>query len=429
MNTLARHDNNFAWRVGELNTAVSEVLQGTFREPIWVQGELGRFSSNNASGHFYCSLRDEEKNEVSFVFFRGAGIVRDMKLAEGDKVMVCGMVDLFRPGGRFQLRVRQIAACHETGELMRRFQEIRDRLELEGLLSEDRKRPLPAFPRRLGLLTSVNQGSAAFHDFLATLENRMPGLNVRMINVPVQGNGAAENIASWLRYLDQYGECDIIVISRGGGSKEDLWEFNSETLARTAAACRTPIVSAIGHQIDKTILDLVADVSCITPTDAAVRITDTAFRQRQALEGLQQRLFYCQNHRLQLARARLDRAASSYCLTHPANLYVQQQQRLGYAEDRLAGAFTRMLTERRSRLAALEAAIPAHWQKRFMRDKSRLEVAAGTLNALNPKQVLKRGYSIILDDRGSALRRPEDTATGSEVTALLAEGSIRLTVK
>lgn len=428
MSLLEQHDNSVAWRVGELNAAVCEVLQERFREPLWVQGELGRISINGISGHFYSTLKDDDKSEVGIVFFNGGAAAKELKLQEGDKVMICGMVDLYRPGGRYQLRVITIVPCNQTGLLMQRFREIRERLENEGLFAESRKRRLPAFPTCIGLLTSVNRGSAAVNDFISTIFSRVPNLHLRMINVPVQGKGAAEKISARLRYLDSCRCCDVIVITRGGGSMEDLWEFNSETLARTVAATSVPVVSAIGHQIDKTILDMVADLSVITPTDAAVHITETAFRVLEYLDTSRKRLENSLNYRMQLSRARLDKAASAYCLTHPANLYAQQQQRLGYAEERLGNAFSQCLTARKLALDAMKTALPGTLERRLLLERGRIEKAAGTLNALNPKQVLKRGYSIILDDKGNALRKPEDAPTGSRVTAMLAEGSINLTV-
>ena len=312
------HDPNFAWTVGELNRYAQSVVKEHLGDTIWLCGELGRIQPNT-SGHVYGVLKDEQGNSINIAYFGGARKIAPLKLAPGACVLVKGNLDLYVVTGSYQFIVRELLPANAQGGLMERYLETRKRLSAEGLFAPERKRPLPLWPKCVAVITSPS--GAALQDFLKTAYSRMPNLHLRIIPSPMQGQGTAIKVASAVQCLNAWKACDVIVITRGGGSMEDLWEFNDEALARVVASSEIPVVSAVGHQIDVTMLDYVADVSVITPTQAANAVTEGVLQLATALEQSTQRLPRAMRHLLDTARLRFTRAASCAYLQRPQVLH------------------------------------------------------------------------------------------------------------
>ena len=420
------HDPNFAWTVGELNRHAQSVIKAHLGDTIWLCGELGRVQVN-ASGHVYGVLKDELGNSISIVYFGGARRFSALQLSAGDCVILRGNLDLFVAGGTYQFCVRELIPANAQGSLMQRYLETRKSLAAEGLFAPERKRPLPLWPKSVAVITSPS--GAALQDFLKTAYSRVPNLHVRIVPSPMQGQDTAARVASAVQFLNAFHACEVIVVTRGGGSMEDLWEFNDETLARAVAASEIPVVSAVGHQIDVTILDYVADVSVITPTQAANTVTEGVLQLANALEQFAQRLPRALRHLLDAARLRFTPLASCAYLQHPQDLYHQQAQRLDAAQLRLASALPGRARELRMRLDELRRRLPEAIAHDLASRRARLQNAALPLGAMDPKGVLKRGYSILLDAERKAIRKPAETKPGQQLTALLSKGKIKLEVK
>ena len=420
------HDPNFAWTVGELNRYAQSVVKAQLGDTIWLCGELGRIQSN-ASGHVYGVLKDEQGNSINIVFFGGARRIAPLNLAPGACVLLKGNLDLYVAGGSYQFSVRELVPANTQGGLMQRYLETRKRLDAEGLFAPERKRPLPLWPRCVAVITSPT--GAALQDFLKTAYSRVPNLQVRVVPSPMQGQGTAAKVVAAVQCLNVWKACDVIVITRGGGSMEDLWEFNDEALARVVATSEIPVVSAVGHQIDVTMLDYVADVSVITPTQAANAVTEGVLQLATAVEQSAQRLPRAMRHLLDTARLRFTRAASCAYLQRPQDLYHQQAQRLDNAQLRLANALPGRARELRLRLDELRRRLPEAITHALAERQAHLKNLALPLGTLDPKGVLKRGYSILLNKEQKAIRAPQDTRPGQEVTALLSQGKLRLEVK
>lgn len=424
---LNTHDPNVAWTVSELNTYVRDIMRENMNVPVWVQGALTRFSFSR--GCAYTTIKDERGAQLKLVYFGGQSVFERLQLKIGDVIMACGMIDLFVQGGEYQLNVHQIVPLNSTGALMQQFLDLREKLQKEGLFDPARKKRLPVAPACVCVITSLDVGKAAVHDFLKTAYLRNPTLHVRLVGTKVQGPGTAENIVRILQFLNDRNACDVIVITRGGGSMEDLWEFNNEALARAVAASRIPVVTAIGHQIDNTICDYVADASAITPTDAANKVTEGMVRLTESLTILGRRLI---NHMALLTaglRARLARAAQSAYLTRPLLLYSEHKQHL----DRLALRLTTLLPQRaasqRLRLDALSPRLIAAIRNVMAHCHNDCDRASRLLQSLDPKGVLQRGYAILLDEQKHAVRSREDVASGQHLTAVLARDTLKVTVE
>lgn len=420
------HDPNFAWTVGELNRYAQSVVKAHLGDTIWLCGELGRFQAH-ANGHVYGALKDEQGNSISIVYFGGARRISALQLSAGSCVLLKGNLDLFVAGGTYQFCVRELIPANAQGILMQRYLETRKRLAAEGLFASERKKPVPLWPKCVAVITSPT--GAALQDFLKTAYSRVPNLHLRIVPSPMQGQGTAAKVASAVQFLNACRACEVIVITRGGGSMEDLWEFNDEALARVVAASEIPVVSAVGHQIDVTMLDYVADVSVITPTQAANAVTEGVLQLANALEQFSQRLPRATQHLLDTARLRFTRAASCAYLQRPQDLYHPQAQRLDTAQLRLATALPARARELRLRLDELNRRLPEAIVHDLTNQRARLQKAALPLGAMDPKGVLKRGYSILLDADRKAIRKPTETRPGQEVTALLAQGKLKLEVR
>lgn len=389
------------WTVSELNRMLKDLLEQTFY-PFWIAGEVSNLTLHR-SGHVYFTLKDKN-SQVAAVFFRGAQTARDIGLKEGQEVEVLGRLTVYEPRGNYQVLVDRIR-LKGVGDLQKRFEELKAKLRAEGLFDADRKRPIPALPRCIGVVTSPE--GAAVRDFLQILGRRFANLRVRIYPAAVQGAGAAPQIVAGIRYLNETLACDVIVVTRGGGSIEDLWAFNEESVARAVAASQIPVISAVGHEVDFTICDFVADLRCPTPSAAAELVIGKKSELLEQVAHLRERLRSRVQLRFSEWRRRVDRAAGSSVFREPAALVRLNQQRL----DELALRLSRALDQRH-------------------RDaKARLDRLTAKMSVLNPRHVLGRGYAILVDRKTEhALVGADETAIGNRLQALLARGELDLIV-
>jgi len=388
--------------VSELTRSIRGTLETKFAA-VWVQGEISNYKLH-PSGHQYFTLKDQ-RAQISCVIWRDTVLPRRQRLADGGQVQVYGTVTVFEARGQYQLNV-QIIQQRGVGILQAKFEALKRKLEAEGLFAQERKRPLPKFPRRIGIVTSPS--GAAIRDMLNVLRRRAPWLQILINPVRVQGLGAAQEIAVAIRELalpnEAFSPVDLIVITRGGGSIEDLWEFNEEIVARAIFHSVVPIVSAVGHEIDFTICDFVADLRAPTPSAAAELIVpDVIDLQRQidrCLRTLGRQLL----DRIRDAQQRVDHARETLqrCLAHKIEGY---KRGLDHALRVLqARSPVREVMMRRNYLADLHrrlVACPAYLIENARHRFSRIE---GILRVLGPDATLRRGYSITMNDRGEIIR-------------------------
>jgi len=389
------------WTVSELNRLLKELLESSL-EPFWLRGEIGDITLHR-SGHVYFTLKDAG-SQVPAVMFRGVETARRLELRTGVEIEVYGHLTVYEPRGAYQVLV-QLVRPKGIGDLQKRFEELKARLRAEGLFDAERKRPIPVLPRCVGLVTSPE--GAAMRDFLRLLNRRCGGMHVRLVPVPVQGPDAAGQVAAALRFLNESQACDVIVVTRGGGSLEDLWAFNEEVLARAVAASVIPVISAVGHERDYTICDFAADLRAPTPSAAAEVVIGAKADLLERVQVCRGRLQQGLDLRLARSRERLQRLLARPVLHEPAAAVRVYHQRVDELSTRLAAALRRHSERTRSRIESL-------------RDR---------LAALDPRQVLGRGYAILVDAEGHALRRAGDTAPGAALTALLHEGELGVRVE
>jgi exodeoxyribonuclease VII large subunit len=387
-----------AMSVSEVTARVKEQLETRFAD-VWVAGEVSNLT-RASSGHVYLSLKDEAAL-LRAVIWRGTATQLAIDPADGLQVVCHGRLEVYPPRGTYQLTIDRLHALG-TGTLEAQLRRLRDALDREGLFAPARKRPIPAFPRRIALVTSPT--GAAIADFLTALFARWKGSEVIVVPSRVQGAGAAEEIAAALAAAARIvPPVDVIALVRGGGSLEDLWAFNEEPLVRAVAASPIPVVSGVGHEIDVTLADLAADLRALTPTDAAARVSPDGPQVAAAVASLGLRLQAGLGRRVTLARERVVQLARSRIFADPSRLV---------RDRRLA------LDQQAARLRRLAGAAVA-------RGRERLAAAAGRLEAGSPLHLLARGWSVTTraDDR-TALRSVTGLRAGDEIMTQLADGRL-----
>ncbi len=433
--------------VTELTLGIKRQLESSFGG-VRVQGEVSNFRLQ-ASGHAYFVLKDANA-QLSCVLFRSQAGADRSRLKDGAKVTLGGEITVYEPRGQYQLRVTSVE-LEGIGALQAAFERLKARLQAEGLFEASRKRPIPAYPRRVGLVTSPT--GAALRDVLHVVGRRFAGLEFILVPVRVQGDGAAEEIAAAIASLNawaqqQPGGLDVILVTRGGGSLEDLWAFNEEVVARAVAASSVPVVSAIGHEIDFTIADLVADLRAATPSAAAEiltagyvavagRVVDSVRRlrwlvrrgwedRRESLESGSARLARLHPRRQLEARAqRLDDLTTA--LVRASGRRVREVRwALEGAWRRLAVRQPAVLLElRRRALAEVRRRLMEQVRHRWERSRERWERAQRALSLLSPLAILDRGYSLTFDrETGRLVRSAEDLAPGRHLRTRLAQGAV-----
>jgi exodeoxyribonuclease VII large subunit len=385
--------------VSELLRSVREALERRF--PLaWVGGEISNFRPAS-SGHWYFTLKDETA-QVDCVMFRGRAAALDWEPAEGMRVEARSLVTLYEPRGRFQLNVESMRRAG-LGPLYERFLKLKAKLEAEGLFDPKFKRPIPQHPKQIGILTSLQ--AAALRDVLTTLRRRNPSIPVIVYPVPVQGEGAAARIAQMLATANARDECDVLLLVRGGGSIEDLWQFNEEVVARAIRASSIPVVVGVGHETDVTIADFAADRRAPTPTAAAEMVSPSRDELLARVGELAQRATREALRRIEYAMQAVDALARR--LVHPRERLRTSRQLLVQLAARLASATARRLDYFEAQVGRFKA----------------------SLASLNPGAVLERGYSLTRDAQGEVLRDASRVAEGERLTTTLAKGWIESEVR
>jgi len=413
------------WAVGPLMRAIAETLAARFN-PVTVQGELTGFS-RAASGHCYFSLKDDS-GQVRCALFRRSAEQLNFTPRDGQLVQALGKLDVYGPRGDLQLIVERLRPAGQ-GALFEQFLRLKAQLEAEGLFDAARKRALPAQPRSIGVVTSL--GAAALRDVVSALRRRVPHLPVAIYPAAVQGTQAPAELCAALqtayRRHGESGECDVLLLVRGGGSLEDLWAFNDETLVRTVAQAPMPVVCGVGHETDFTLADFVADLRAPTPTAAAelcapardVRLAELAYLAERLQEGADGAV----DQRAQ----RLDRLAQR--LGRPSvRLHDSRQQLMGL-QHRLQSAVLLDSQRQRSALQPLQSGLPIAFRRAFEQQVQRLQRSQSALNLLDPRLVLERGYVFLADAQGQAITRASQASAGQSLRASLADGELELTVQ
>ena len=385
--------------VSELLRSARDLLERRF--PLqWISGEISNLRPAS-SGHLYFTIKDASA-QVDCVMFRSRAAALDWEPADGLRVEVRALVTLYEPRGRFQLNVEAMRRAG-LGPLYERFLKLKDKLGREGLFDANRKRPIPGYPRRIGVVTSL--AAAALRDVLTTLRRRNPSIPVIVYPAPVQGDGAAAKLAQALATAGARAECDVLLLVRGGGSIEDLWQFNEEVLARAIRACAIPVVVGVGHETDFTIADFAADERAPTPTAAAELVSTPLQALVGRLAELAFRLARETARRIEYAMQAVD--ALSRRLVHPAERLRASRQILQQLEIRLASATARL----------------------FEQMHSQIRLAEARLANLGHTKVLARGYSLTLNSEGKILRDASGVAVGERIVTTLAKGQIESEVK
>jgi exodeoxyribonuclease VII large subunit len=431
----------------ELNRQVRSLLESHY-DFLWITGEVSNFAAPS-SGHWYFSLKDD-RAQVRCAMFRNRNQRLRYRPQNGDAVRLRARVSLYEGRGEFQL-IGEFLEPAGAGALQARFEALRDRLRDEGLFDAALKRPLPAHPRHLAVVTSPT--GAALQDILSVLARRSPITRITVLPAAVQGDEAPGQLVAALERANRLAaagtDFDAIILARGGGSLEDLWAFNDETLARAIRASRLPVVCGVGHEVDVTIADFAADVRAPTPSAAAELLSADMTALIASLQERRQRLVQLMRWRLTQAQQRIDHLRQR--LRHPGTRLREQAQRIDEMELRLKDAMQRRLAGAQRDLLLLETRLNSHsplpklrhqredlqrqrqslrraMALRLQREKQRLQEREHTLSVLSPLAVLDRGYAILSTADGSVVRTAAQVERGSTLSARLAEGKLRLTV-
>ncbi len=432
-----------ALTVSELNRQARHLLESSFMQ-AWVEGEMTGLS-RPSSGHWYFSLKDQ-RAQVRCAMFRGFNQRLRQLPKEGDLVRVRGKVSLYEARGDYQLIVEHLEPAG-LGALQQAFEALKARLYAEGLFAAERKKPVPEMPRHIGVVTSPT--GAAIHDILTVLKRRCPGIPVTLYPTAVQGQAATAGVVAAIRRAVQHNKADVLIIGRGGGSLEDLWCFNEEAVAKAIAECPIPTVSAVGHEVDVTIADFVADLRAPTPSAAAEKVSPDQATWFGRLEEVRLRLGQGMNRQLRLRQVELGQITSR--LRNPRRQLQEKSQRLDEMELRFQQAISRRLATDRLRTEHLTQRLQAHPPTRRLQQQQlhlarlhgqlqsaltrqldthnrRFESAARTLHAVSPLATLGRGYAIVSSADQTVVRDSASLAPGQQITARLARGSVDATV-
>ena len=388
------------WSVSDVNAAVRELVEGSLL-PFWVTGEVSSLLVHR-SGHVYMTLKDQ-RSQLRACWFGGADQCRTLALANGAKIEAYGRLTVYPARGEYQFSIRSMRIAG-LGDLYRRFGELKRKLEAEGLFAPERKRPIPKLPRVIGVVTSPS--GAAIRDFLKIIDRRFPRAHIRICPCQVQGAGAAAEIAAAVDFLSRSKCADVAVVTRGGGSMEDLWAFNEEIVARAVAACSIPVISAVGHEIDFTICDFAADLRVPTPSAAAELVTAGYEELTGELKRLTGELHRMPRLQLTRRRGELERFAASPLFSRPKRLLEFPKQRLDEAEMRLGNAAKLRCSELTAKLEKLCLA----------------------LRADDPRRQLERGFALVRDLADGSLVRSARQTPGTRLEVCFSDGELPVSV-
>jgi exodeoxyribonuclease VII large subunit len=410
--------------VTEFTHEVKELLEGGIR-PGWVRGEVSNLRAQ-ASGHVYFSLKDAGA-QLACVLFRGDAARQSVALRDGLQVLAYGEISVYETRGQYQLVVRALIE-HGAGRLQQELEKLKQRLAAEGLFEVARKKPVPLLPRTVGFITSPT--GAAVQDFIRILQRR--GWTGRIVVLPakVQGDGAAAEMTAMLHQAGALEIFDLLVIGRGGGSVEDLWAFNDESLVRAVAACRVPVISAVGHEIDFTLCDFAADARAETPSGAAELISSNYLACTERLASAADSLAATADDAFGRAREKLDHARSRLRLLMPTAAIEQNHLRLDDLGNRLGSALRSATQLRRESLSAVRSRLAgASPAKRVQEESHRLLALWKRLESASPASVLRRGYVIVRDAQGRPVARAQGLEPGRPLVNEFHDGRVQVRVE
>lgn len=388
--------------VTAITLAVKQMMSGVFRD-IFVEGEVSNLRES-ANGHLYFDLKDREAL-LSAVMFKWDARKYSLELQDGVQVRVWGSLDVYAKSGKYQIVVKTVEALAK-GNLYLEFERLKKKLEAEGLFAPEHKKEIPAYPQRIGVITSPT--GAAVRDILSVLKRRSPHLEVFIAPVLVQGDEAAPQIAQAIEDLNKFSPIlDVLLVGRGGGSIEDLWAFNEEVVARAIFTSKIPVISCVGHEVDFTIADFVADLRAPTPSAAAELVVQNSQNTAEHIASLQKRMLQAVLLFYERLKGRFDLATNSRFFKSPELLTQSHEQELDELSTRLENA----------------------WMEKLTSFAHRFEVARQKLHALGPQAVLKRGYSITRKQDGSVISHVAQTAPGETIYVQVQDGMIHTEVK
>jgi exodeoxyribonuclease VII large subunit len=433
------------WKVRDLVAAVRSHIEREYSD-AWVEGEISNFRAPD-SGHLYFTLKDGNA-QIRTVMFRSSARLLRFRPADGLQVIVRGRVTVYEDRGELQISAEYIEP-KGAGSLQLAFEQLKAKLEAEGLFAAERKKPIPSLPGRIGVVTSAQ--AAALRDILNVIQRRHHSVNVLIFPAQVQGDAAPVEVAAGVRYFNQHDNVDVIIVARGGGSAEDLAAFNNEALARTVATSEIPVISAVGHETDFTIIDFVADLRAPTPSAAA----ELVIRSRQEVEdhaaALHDRLVRATRYRLLMGRQALTELAQHGAFARMMELIHQRQQTLDDLTHRMELAERHLLERLQRRWETISAAV-RHYDLRLVLSVMRRELQSSTnslaaimrnvllqhrvrsgrlqtaLESLSPLAILDRGYALVFDAEGKLLKSAQAVKPGDEIKARLSQGEIQATV-
>ena len=434
------------WRVADLVSAARTALEREYTD-VWVEGEISNFRPAD-SGHLYFTLKDGD-SQLRIVMFRSSARLLRFKPADGLAVIARGRVTIYESRGELQLCAEYLEP-KGAGALQLAFEQLKAKLAAEGLFDAARKKPLPALPRRIGIVTSPR--GAAIQDMLNILRRRHASVPILIYPAQVQGEAAPSEVRAGIQYFNRARDVDVIIVARGGGSIEDLAAFNEESLARAIAFSTIPVISAVGHETDFTIADFVADLRAPTPSAAAELVIESRHQLEERVAGLRQRLARAARYRLLMARQVLTEWAQHAAFARMRDALARRQQRVDDLVYRLVSAEHRLLRQHRSRLDVAgarirhfdvrrqlanmrrdldshTAALAAATRRLLLVRRSRWERSSARLEEMSPLKILDRGYALVFDSTGKLVKNAAQVNIGEDVTARLARGTIISTVK
>jgi len=434
------------WTVRDLVSTVRTHIEREYGD-VWVEGEISNFRAHD-SGHLYFTLKDQNA-QIRAVMFRSSARLLRFRPDDGMQIVLRGRVTIYEDRGELQISAEYLEP-KGAGALQVAFEQLKAKLEAEGLFDSSRKKAIPVLPSRIGIVSSPQ--AAALRDILNILRRRHGSANVLIFPAQVQGEAAALEVSAGVRYFNKARNVDVIIVARGGGSAEDLAAFNHEGLARAVASSEIPIISAVGHETDFTIIDFVADRRAETPSAAAELVIRSRQEVEEQAEGLQQRLVRAIRYRLLMGRQVLTELAQHGAFARMMDAINQRQQKLDDLQYRVDRAERQILERSRRRLESASAAVRHYDLRRILasirkeleaqagtmvaamrtsllRSQSRLDQLASQLQALSPVAILERGYALVFDSRGNLLKNAAQVKVGDEISARLAKGSVTATVK
>ena len=434
------------WTVRDLIASVRTRLERDYTD-VWIEGEISNFRAHG-SGHLYFTLKDGSA-QIRVVMFRSSAKLLRFRPEEGMQVIARGRVTVYEERGELQVSAEYLEP-KGAGALQIAFEQLKAKLQAEGLFEESRKKAVPALPRRIGIVTSPQ--AAALRDILNILHRRHHTVSVLIFPAQVQGLEAPIEVSAGIRYFNKARNVEVIIVARGGGSVEDLAAFNHEGLAKTVASSEIPVISAVGHETDFTILDFVADLRAPTLSAAAELVIRSRQEIEEQSEGLRERLARAMRYRLLMARQSVTEMAQHGAFARMMDALGRRQQRVDELLYRMETAERRVIEQQRRRwetaagairhydvrrrLAAMReqlesrtAALGASFRTLLMRRRGRLEQLAGELGALSPVAILERGYALVFDSAGNLVKDSEQVEAGEEIRARVARGEIKAVVK